>query len=63
MNPSLQMNIYQNDPSLNQMYINQMNNINIQHQPNNNINNNTNLASMYYNQNMNIYNRYNNNFK
>ena len=63
LNPSLQMNIYQNDPSLNQMYINQMNNINIQQQPNNNINNNTNLASMYYNQNINIYNRYNNTFK
>ena len=63
MNNSMQMNIYQNDPSLNQMYIHQMNNINIQQQPNNNINNNTNLASMYYNQNMNIYNRYNNTFK
>ena len=63
LNPSLQMNIYQNDPSLNQMYINQMNNINIQQQPNNNMNNNTNLSNMYYNQNMNIYNRYNNTFK
>ena len=63
LNPSLQMNIYQNDPSLNQMYINQMNNINIQQQSNNNMNNNTNLQNMYYNQNMNIYNRYNNTFK
>ena len=62
LNPSLQMNIYQNDPALNQLYLNQMNNINLQQQQNNNINN-TNLTSMYYNQNMNIYNRYNNNFK
>ena len=65
INPNLQMNIYQNDPSINQLYLNQMNNmnnLNLQQQ-NNNINNNQNLASMYYNQNMNIYNRYNNNFK
>ena len=57
---NLQMNIYQNDPTLNQLYINQINNINMQQQQNNNMNN-QNLASMYYNQNMNIYNRYNNN--
>ena len=62
LNPSLQMNIYQNDTTLNQLYLNQMNNINLQQQQNNNINN-TNLSSIYYNQNMNIYNRYNNNFK
>ena len=61
LNPSLQMNIYQNDPGLNQLYLNQMNNLNIQQQ-NNNINN-QNLASMYYNQGINMYNRYNPNFK
>jgi hypothetical protein len=58
INPAMQMNIYQNDPSLNQLYLNQ---INIQQQQQNNNINNTNLASMYYNQGMNIYNRYNNN--
>ena len=57
---NLQMNMYQNDPSLNQLYLNQINNINMQQQNNNNINN-PNLASMYYNQNLNIYNNYNNN--
>ena len=62
INPSLQMNLYQNDQGINQLYINQMNNMNI-HQQNNNINNNSNLASMNYNQGMNIYNRYNPNFK
>ena len=45
---NLQMNMYQNDPSLNQLYLNQINNINMQQQNNNNINN-PNLASMYYN--------------
>ena len=60
MNPAMQMNIYQNDPTLNQLYLNQ---INIQQQQQNNNINNTNLASMYYNQGMNIYNRYNNNIK
>ena len=63
INPNIQMNMYQNDPALNQLYLNQMNNINIQQQQQNNNINNTNMASMYYNQNMNIYNRYNNNFK
>ena len=62
INPTLQMNLYQNDPGINQLYINQMNNMNIPQQ-NNNINNNSNLAPIYYNQGMNIYNRYNPNFK
>ena len=57
---NLQMNMYQNDPALNQIYLNQINNINIQQQQNSNINN-ANIASMYYNQNLNIYNNYNNN--
>ena len=60
INPNpLQIGMYPNDPSINQLYLNQMN---LQQQQNNNINN-TNLASMYYNQGMNLYNRYNNNFK
>ena len=60
INPNpLQIGMYPNDPSINQLYLNQ---INLQQQQNNNINN-TNLASMYYNQGMNLYNRYNNNFK
>ena len=62
LNNSLPMNLYQNDSAINQLYLNQMNNLNVQQQ-NNNINNNTNLASMYYTQGMNIYNTYNPNFK
>ena len=63
LNNSLPMNLYQNDPALNQLYLNQINNLNVQQQQNNNINNNTNLASMYYTQGMNMYNTYNPNFK
>ena len=66
MNNNYGMNIYQNDPSINQMYLGGMNNINISQQNNNNdINNlNPNLQQLYYNQGMNIYNNnYNQNFK
>ena len=62
INPNLPINLYQNDPAINQLYLNQMNNMNNLNLPQQN-NSKQNIASMYYNQNMNIYNRYNNNFK
>ena len=66
INPNYGINMYQNESGINQMYmggINNMNNIQ-QQQNNNNVNNmNPNLQQMYYNQGMNIYNNYNQNFK
>ena len=65
MNNNYGINMYQNDPTMNQMYLGGMNNVNIQQQLNNNndINLNPNLQQIYYNQGMNIYNNYNQNFK
>ena len=57
MNNNYGMNIYQNEPGINQMYLGGINNSNIQQQQNNNnINLNPNLQQMYYNQGMNMYN-------
>jgi hypothetical protein len=64
MNQNYAMNMYQNDPNINQMYnLGGMNNINIPQQQNNNANINPNIQQMYYNQGLNIYNNYGLNFK
>ena len=68
INPNYGINMYQNEPGINQMYLGGINNMNsmgnIQQQQNNNLNNiNPNLQQMYYNQGMNIFNNYNQNFK
>ena len=65
INPNYGINMYQNDPNINQMYLSGINNYNIPQQQNNNNNGNINpnFQQMYYNQGMNIYNNYNQNFK
>ena len=64
MNQNYGINMYQNDPAINQIYLGGINNMNnIQQQNNNNPNINPNLQQLYYNQGINIYNNYNNNFK
>ena len=64
MNQNYGINMYQNDPAINQMYLGGINNMNnIQQQNSNNPNINPNLQQLYYNQGINIYNNYNNNFK
>ena len=66
INPNYGINMYQNESGINQMYMGGINNMNNmqQQQNSNNVNNmNPNLQQMYYNQGMNIYNNYNQNFK
>ena len=53
INPNYGINMYQNDPNINQMYLGGINNFNMSQQQNNNnnANINPNFQQMYYNQN------------